>query len=44
MKNHLIVITGASSGFGAEMAKTFNAAGNPLLLLGRRPEKIEASP
>ncbi|WP_288531667.1 SDR family oxidoreductase [uncultured Secundilactobacillus sp.] len=44
MKNHLIVITGASSGFGAEMAKTFNAAGNPLLLLGRRPEKIEALP
>ncbi|WP_125711559.1 SDR family oxidoreductase [Companilactobacillus kedongensis] len=41
MKN-LIVITGASSGFGAEMAKIFNADGYPLLLLGRRTEKIEA--
>ncbi|MFD1418296.1 SDR family oxidoreductase [Companilactobacillus keshanensis] len=41
MKN-LIVITGASSGFGAEMAKIFNADGYPLLLLGRRIEKIEA--
>ncbi|MFC6322170.1 SDR family oxidoreductase [Companilactobacillus baiquanensis] len=38
----LIVITGASSGFGAEMAKIFNADGFPLLLLGRRTEKIEA--
>src|SRR5699024_674845 len=37
----LIVITGASSGFGAEMAKLFNADGFPLLLLGRRTEKIE---
>lgn len=37
----LIVITGASSGFGAEMAKIFNADGFPLLLLGRRTEKIE---
>lgn len=44
MKNNLIVITGASSGFGAAMAKTFNAAGNPLLLLGRRTDKIEALP
>lgn len=41
MKN-LIVITGASSGFGAEIAKKFNKDGYPLLLLGRRTEKIEA--
>ncbi|MQS53171.1 SDR family oxidoreductase [Companilactobacillus mishanensis] len=38
----LIVITGASSGFGAAMAKIFNANDYPLLLLGRRTEKIEA--
>ncbi len=38
----LVVITGASSGFGAEMAKIFNADGFPLLLLGRRTEKLEA--
>ncbi|AVK61773.1 oxidoreductase [Lactobacillus sp. CBA3605] len=40
----LVVITGASSGFGAEDAKLFNAAGYPLLLLGRRLEKIKALP
>ncbi|WP_125567933.1 SDR family oxidoreductase [Companilactobacillus insicii] len=38
----LIVITGASSGFGAAMARLFNANEYPLLLLGRRIEKIEA--
>ncbi|WP_334329903.1 SDR family oxidoreductase [Companilactobacillus sp. HBUAS59699] len=38
----LIVITGASSGFGAAMARLFNENGYPLLLLGRRTEKIEA--
>lgn len=44
MNKPLVVITGASSGFGAEIAKLFNAAGNPLLLLGRRVEKIKALP
>ncbi|MBO0453095.1 MULTISPECIES: SDR family oxidoreductase [Enterococcus] len=44
MKKSLVVITGASSGFGAEIAKLFNQAGFPLLLLGRRVEKIEALP
>ncbi|WP_125591295.1 SDR family oxidoreductase [Companilactobacillus jidongensis] len=38
----LIVITGASSGFGAAMARLFNENDYPLLLLGRRTEKIEA--
>lgn len=38
----LIVITGASSGFGLEMAKTFSKDGYPLLLLARRVEKMEA--
>lgn len=44
MNKPLVVITGASSGFGAEIAKLFNEAGNPLLLLGRRVEKIKALP
>lgn len=44
MNKPLIVITGASSGFGAGIAKIFNAAGYPELLLGRRTAKIEALP
>lgn len=44
MNKPLTVITGASSGFGAEIAKIFNAAGYPELLLGRRTAKIEALP
>ncbi len=40
--NKLIVITGASSGFGLEMAKEFAKDGYPLLLLARRVEKMEA--
>ena len=38
----LIVITGASSGFGMEMAKAFAKDGYPMLLLARRVEKMEA--
>jgi len=38
----LIVITGASSGFGMAMAKLFAKDGYPLLLLARRVEKMEA--
>ena len=44
MQKPLIVITGASSGFGAEIAKLFNAEGYPMLLLGRRVEKIKSLP
>lgn len=44
MKKPLIVITGASSGFGAEIAKLFNNEGYPMLLLGRRVKKIESLP
>ncbi len=40
--NRLIVITGASSGFGLEMAKEFANDGYSLLLLARRIEKMEA--
>ena len=38
----LIVITGASSGIGAAIAKEFSNKGYPLLLLARRIEKLEA--
>lgn len=44
MNKPLIVITGASSGFGAEIAKLFNKENYPMLLLGRRTEKIYALP
>ncbi|MGY3725399.1 NADP-dependent 3-hydroxy acid dehydrogenase YdfG [Granulicatella balaenopterae] len=37
----LVVITGASSGFGKALAERFSAAGYPLLLLARRLEKLE---
>ncbi len=37
----LVVITGASSGFGKAMAIEFNKAGYPLLLLARRVEILE---
>lgn len=35
----LVVITGASSGFGMELAKEFSKDGYPLLLLARRDRK-----
>ena len=38
----LIVITGASSGIGAAMAKAFSNAGHPLLLLARRIDAMLA--
>ncbi len=37
----LVVITGASSGFGKELAKMFSADGYPLLLLARRIDLLE---
>ncbi len=36
----LVVITGASSGIGAETARQFSAAGYPLLLIARRLEPM----
>ncbi|BDD06616.1 SDR family oxidoreductase [Aureibacter tunicatorum] len=38
----LVVITGASSGIGEELAKHFSEAGHALLLIARRLEKLEA--
>ncbi len=40
--NKLIVVTGASSGIGAEIAKLFNEKGHPVLLLSRRLEPMES--
>ncbi len=37
----LVVITGASSGFGKALALEFNKAGYPLLLLARRLDRLE---
>ncbi len=41
MNKKLVVITGASSGFGKSLAIKFNQAGYPLLLLARRVELLE---
>ncbi len=38
----LVVITGASSGFGMALAKAFAKDGYPMLLLARRVEKMQA--
>lgn len=37
-----IFITGASAGFGAAMARRFDAEGTPLVLAGRRRDRLEA--
>ena len=37
----LVVVTGASSGIGATIARTMSAAGHPVLLLARRVEPME---
>ena len=37
-----ILITGASSGLGAEMARQFAANGHNLALTARRTERLEA--
>ena len=42
MAKPLIVVTGASSGIGAAIARSFSAQGHPLLLLARRLDQLEA--
>jgi NADP-dependent 3-hydroxy acid dehydrogenase YdfG len=41
LKNKLVLITGASSGFGAAAARAFGAAGAKLLLGARRVDRLE---
>jgi NADP-dependent 3-hydroxy acid dehydrogenase YdfG len=41
-KKPLVVITGASSGIGEACARSFYAAGHPLLLLARRLDRLQA--
>lgn len=41
MSKKLVVITGASSGIGAAIAKKMSEMGHPLLLLARRVEKMQ---
>ncbi|MBV6656918.1 MAG: SDR family oxidoreductase [Devosiaceae bacterium] len=38
----LVAVTGASSGIGEAVARTFSAAGHPVLMMARRIEKMEA--
>lgn len=42
MSKSLVVITRASAGIGAAIARAFSAAGHPLLLLARRVEPMQA--
>ena len=42
MSKSLVVITGASAGIGAAIARAFSTAGHPLLLLARRVEPMQA--
>jgi short-subunit dehydrogenase len=41
LKNSPVVITGASSGIGEELAKQFAEHGYPLILVARRVDKLE---
>ena len=38
-----VLITGASSGIGLDMAKAFVARGSNVVINGRNPEKLEAA-
>jgi NADP-dependent 3-hydroxy acid dehydrogenase YdfG len=38
----LVAVTGASSGIGEAVAKTFSRAGHPVLMMARRLERMEA--
>lgn len=38
----LVAVTGASSGIGEAVARTFSAAGHPVLMMARRLERMEA--
>ncbi|WP_424216532.1 SDR family oxidoreductase (plasmid) [Streptomyces sp. BI20] len=42
MSKPLVVVTGAGSGIGAETARVLSGRGHPLLLLGRREDRLTA--
>ncbi|WP_028450256.1 SDR family oxidoreductase [Chitinibacter tainanensis] len=42
MQKKLVIITGASSGIGAELARQVAALGHPMLLLARRIDRLQA--
>ena len=42
LKNRVVVVSGASSGLGAQMAKGFAAQGADLVITARRIEKLES--
>ena len=41
LSNHVVVITGASSGLGKQMSRAFAAQGANLAVLARRVERLE---
>ena len=40
-QNHVVIVTGAGSGMGAETAKRFAEEGASLVLVGRSPDKLD---
>ena len=42
LKNRVVVVSGASSGLGAQMARGYAAQGADLVITARRVEKLEA--
>lgn len=43
LKNEIVLVTGGSSGIGAEIARQFRALGNHVIICGRNEEKLTAA-